>query len=1055
MVFKLYTSNCIETLSTLFCNAIKQKVRWNQVSIIAVQNKGLEKWLAKQAATQNKIFANYEFTHPDSFIGRIHHIAKNYTNSYFSAENMKWKMYTYLCDEAFVSAFPAVSKYYEGDDIKRIQLAGKIADLFDKYQIYRPHIIEAWNMNTALDDADGEHFAKEEAWQRWLWQRLKSESNGRQDNFQGKQNLLKKMDSSEFQEAVKASFPHIHLFGIAVFSNYHWEIYQKLSSIIDISIYTTSPSCTADWHFDSVSTEANELLGSCKEINANLRRLLPTDGEHSFAPPQGDSLLATIQRDIYYNHNEGIKNYVCATDDSSLRMVSSYTPAREVEALYNYLLNAFENNPDLKGSEVSVQLTDVDLYAPLIKAVFDNAPKKIPYIISDQDFSMGDSLIKAVDIFFNLPHANFKAENVLQLFDYKAIRQRFDVQDVELIRQLIADANIRYGIEGNKDDDTYLFSWKHGLSKLVLGYAIKGGASYSIDDEDYYPTDSIEGTEALNIFKIKAFAETLFQLYAHSKSMKTIVEWKDYLLNEVFDALFSVGDSYNDELDYIYKKLENLGTMTIEVNEKISFQVFREGLVDLLRTDAKHSTYTSGLVTFSAILPVGSIPYKHIAILGLNAGEFPRQQKQLGFDLMAIHPMPNDRNTKDNDKYLFLEALLSARDALYLSYIGSSIKDNSELPPSLLVEELEDYIVTGTGDKDWVTEQLKYKHPLHASSKLYFENKKFFTYFGETEEEQLPDLEENTEKEEAVINFDEINLNDLVSFYKDPFKWYYNKVLRIYYTDDAILLPDEEPFELDNLQKWSLKNELVALDADRESSYLKRRKNDGDIPLANMAEAELNIEKAAIEQVRQIYLEQVDGELKSEPISLKLGDSVLRGTIEKISDKGQVHYNVSGGSSQAKYLLDIYIKHLAYKACHDHAQSLFISSTYNFTLEDNFIEVEEAVQTLSQLVEVYKLGHTQIIPFTPKAGLLLMNAMFHIPKTVSRELAINRAIKEMVERYPSDYIAKEFSLGYFDLLLSGDDLNTDDLLDVEDKQDSLFHLSDILFRKLSTLLSTF
>lgn len=1055
MGLKLYTSNRIEELSTLFCSAIGQKESWHQTSHVIVQTQGLQKWLAKQAVAQNKIFANYEFSSPDAFIAKIQKDAGIYGNTYFSAQNMKWKNYTYLNDEDFINQFAAVASYYHGDDIKRIQLAGKVADVFDQYQVYRPQIIEAWNKKTTWADNTDDDFEQQEQWQRWLWQKLKAESDKRLDGVQRKRALLEKFEDPSFQMLLKNKFPHIHLFGIAVFSNYHWEIYQKLATIIDLSVYITSPSATADWQQPDEASQGNELLASCQDLSANLQQLLASEeSDDRYITPQGESLLISLQRDVFNNDNQGIKKDAFPTDDRSLCIASSFTPVREVEALYNHLLNEFEKNPDLKGSEVSVQLSDVDLYAPLVKAVFDNAPKRIPYLISDENFSTGDSLIKALDILFNLPYSNFKAENVLQLLDYKAIRERFEINDVDMVRQIVADANIRYGIEGHYHDDTYLFSWRHGVSKLILGYAMKGSICYTMDDTDFFPCDAIEGSDALNIFKIKAFAETLFDLYAHSQSKKSITEWKEYLLNDVFNALFQLNDSYNEEIDHIYKKLEGLSKSTISIDEKMSFAVFREGLMNLLRSDASKSIYTSGLVTFSSILPVRSIPFKHIAILGLNSGVFPRQQKDLGFDLIAMNPMPNDRNIKNNDKYLFLEALLSARQQLYLSYIGSSIKDNSELPPSLLIEELEEYLITGTGNKEWFEEKIKYKHPLHASSKLYFTQEKLFTYLGETKKEELTDVKENTKKEENILNFEEINLDHLVAFYKDPFKWYYNKILGIYYNDDALLLPDEEPFSLDHLQKWALKKELVTLPHEEEEDFLKRRKNDGGIQLGNMAKAASSIEKTAVQTVKEAYHQEVIGTLSPLDIKLKFGKSILVGQLDNKSENGLVNYNVSGAGSQAKYLLEMFIKHLAYKVSHKNARSVYISSTYAFALESDFIDATAARQLLRELIDLYKIGHIQLLPFTPNAGLSLMNALYHDRKILPKNEAILKAVKHIVERYPSDYISKEIALDYFEGLLNNEVAGSDsEQQKIETKQEQLFQLSEILFRKLSTLLA--
>ena len=722
MALKIYTSNRIEKLAAFFSEKMLGRSSWNETAQVVVQTPGIEKWLIKHTAHKNKIFANYAFSNPDIFIGKIQKLVGIYGNNYFSMDNIKWKMFAYLNDAEFIEQFPSISKYYFEDDVKRVQLAQKLSDLFDQYQMFRPELVNLWNNDEEMKTVSDAVFNEHSTWQKWLWRKLKSESGQKPDAIQRKQELLSKLETEEFQLLLKKHFPTLHLFGIAVLSNNYWEIYKKLSKVIDVYIYSTSPSVGIQ---KTSSTTKNELLSSCNRLMLTLQNHLPVENTVSLpVEPKGKSLLSALQRDIYFNSNENIRNFERISGDDSVRIASSYTPVREVEALYNDLLNRLENNPELKPEDVSIQLTNVNLYAPLIKAVFDNAPKRIPYIITDQSFSEGDSVIKALHVFFSLHHSNFKAENVLQLLEFKGVRKCFGIDDVDFVRQIISDANIRYGTEGNQEEETYLYSWTHGLNKLILGYAIKGGQEYIKDGTAYYPCDAIEGTEALNVFKIKAFTDTLFRLHQGTKGLKTIVDWKEFLLNKVLVELFDLeSDFYNEELDSIHKKLEGLSNSTIEMREEISFQLFQEGLISLLNSETENNLYTSGLVTFSSIIPVRSIPYKYIAILGLNAGEFPRQLKTLGFDLMAIAPKENDRNIKDNDKFLFLEALLSARDSIYLSYIGSSIKDNSELPPSLLIEELKEYLITGTGNEEWYKEKIQYNHPLHLSSKVYFEGK--------------------------------------------------------------------------------------------------------------------------------------------------------------------------------------------------------------------------------------------------------------------------------------------------------------------------------------------
>ena len=102
--------------------------------------------------------------------------------------------------------------------------------------------------------------------------------------------------------------------------------------------------------------------------------------------------------------------------------------------------------------------------------------------------------------------------------------------------------------------------------------------------------------------------------------------------------------------------------------------------------------FLSGRVTFCNMVPMRSLPFQIICLLGMNDGMFPRQQHPVGFDEMAKQPRLGDRKRREDDLYLFLEAMLSARNALYLSWLGHSQQDGTERPPSLALSALADYL---------------------------------------------------------------------------------------------------------------------------------------------------------------------------------------------------------------------------------------------------------------------------------------------------------------------------------------------------------------------------
>ena len=134
--------------------------------------------------------------------------------------------------------------------------------------------------------------------------------------------------------------------------------------------------------------------------------------------------------------------------------------------------------------------------------------------------------------------------------------------------------------------------------------------------------------------------------------------------------------------------------------------------------------FLTGGVTFCAMLPMRSIPFKVIALVGMGGRAFPRTQRPAGFDLIASHPRPGDRSAREEDRYLFLEALLSARQKLYISYVGQSIKDNTEIPPSVVVSELIEAVEQGFREGpggDGILDHICIRHRLQAFSPSYFE----------------------------------------------------------------------------------------------------------------------------------------------------------------------------------------------------------------------------------------------------------------------------------------------------------------------------------------------
>src|SRR4029078_2360373 len=149
-------------------------------------------------------------------------------------------------------------------------------------------------------------------------------------------------------------------------------------------------------------------------------------------------------------------------------------------------------------------------------------------------------------------------------------------------------------------------------------------------------------------------------------------------------------------------------------------------LEDSLEESNSGAGFISGQLTFCALKPMRSVPFKVICLLGLNDGAYPRHDRPPSFDLVAHHPQRGDRNIRDSDRALFLEALLSAREVFYLSYVGQSLRDNKPLPPSVLVSEVLVYVAENF---ETPIGEFVIQHPLQAFSPRNFQdNGRLFSY---------------------------------------------------------------------------------------------------------------------------------------------------------------------------------------------------------------------------------------------------------------------------------------------------------------------------------------
>lgn len=613
---------------------------------------------------------------------------------------------------------------------------------------------------------------------------------------------------------------------------------QEISAIDQISPHIPEEVLgSLDEHWQN--SYGNPLLASLGKVGRDHLHLLQKyDGDlaleitEAFAEPEVDSLLSKIQSEIF--HLRPVREttpYLIAEGDRSIQLHHAYSPMREVEALYNQILHQLETSPSLEPEDIVVMTPDIESYAPFINAVFGSAPKDryLPYSISDVSLKESDTIFTTLLHLLALPESAFKASDLLLLLQMPEIMEQFHFEesDLSLIHFWIHDANIKQAIDGvhltdelqtpyNNQFDWDINTWRWGLQRMLLGYG-STDAILPLSDEMHAPHSllaypHIEGKTAEVLGNLCYFIDCLIETKNNLAGDKSVKEWQA-ILPKVWQTFFTQSSTNNDKLHFTQKAWLGLlsGAQTVNFTDKIPLKALTPMLENKLLEEKPEQNFIQGKITFCSFIPMRTIPFKMIAMIGMNQSDFPKSTMHHSFDLIQYQAMRGDRSRSIDDRYLFLEAILSAKESLYLSFIGKSIRDNSDLFPSLLIDELMRYIdqiaITESGSA--ASAQITYHHPMASyNAGLFSPNNAIWSFQDEwilNQEDaafynaayDYETLLENFDAQQKITPLTELSLDSLIRFYQDPCQYFAEQRLHLSpLRDYTTLIEDDEKFTI-------------------------------------------------------------------------------------------------------------------------------------------------------------------------------------------------------------------------------------------------------------------
>lgn len=961
--------------------------------IVVVQSLGMRRWLSLQLAEKHGVCANYKFPFARDFVnemfGRV--LADPKPEESFERPVLLWRIVKLLPELGSLPAFSPVKNYISGHraNLKLFQLAGKIASLFDQYIVFRPQMIFDWEAGKGDD------------WQAILWRELIREGNKNHQATLGR-HFAKELKRKDFNAEKLPT--RVSLFGISSLPPFYIELLDVLSKHTEVHVFLLDPTehlwshiisdaeedrirrklkkprlTTKELHAD----EKNSLLASLGKTGRDFQDLIldlePTEEKAFYVEPATSTMLSLLQADIFHLRDpEGKRE--ASGNDGSIQFHSCHSPMREMEVLHDQMLALFETDPTLEPRDIVVMMPDVKTYSPFIEAVFGSAEsdeKQIPFTIADRGVRHESSVADAFLRILEVSRSRFGAARVLEILESPAVQNRFSIaeSDLETIRLWTAKAGVRWGIDARHRRNLELpaldeNTWRAGLRRLLLGYALPGRGERTF--ADVLPFDDIEGGLAEVLGNFADFAEKLFRIAGEIEKPRTLLEWQKFF-NSILNEFFSVDDEQNAELQLVRKIIGSLKIHATGFGDNVSSDVIFAHVRHLLDTEETLTGFLAGKVTFCALRPMRSVPFKVVCLVGMNDGSYPRPQRPLGFDKMAEWPKPGDRSPRHEDRYLFLEAILSARDVLYVSYVGRSLKDDSAIPPSVLVSELLDYLDRGfiCGGKP-IVERIVTQHRLQAFSHRYFEDGRFWSYSRENcaasqisiAQRSAPTVFLCKDLPEPEAEWRVIELDRLAKFFANPAEFLARQRLRIHLSKIEATLSERELFGFDGLNRYTAQQAIAEkkmIGAD-ENTALTLLKAAGQLPLGRAGECQSRDLGRQLEDFIAAVTEKTQGATADLPLQLKIGGWELTGTVSGLTATHAVAHRCA--SLKAKDLLRAWLQHLAANVVSAGRTTYFIATDALVT----FQPVADPKTIFAELLELYGQGLRSPLKFFPETS---------------------------------------------------------------------------------------
>ncbi len=922
--------------------------------VVAVPTRGIERWLSQRLSTrlgasehrQDGICANVEFPFPGRLVlgALANATGLDPDDDPWPAERSVWPLLEVVdtsLGEPWLTPLAAHLDGARGEPThptRRFGVVRRIADLFDRYAVHRPEMVQRWAAGEESADGAGG------AWQAELWRRLRE----RIGQPSPAERLALACERIKNAPELLDLPPRIALFGLTRMPRSYLAVLAAVAAKRDVHLFVLHPSPSL-WHDISEALQAgppvvhrhtdrtaglpaNRLLASWGRDSRELQLVLAATGEsvdhhHRLGGPEPATLLERIQFDVREDRQppgrplpgEPDTRPVLDPSDRSVQVHACHGRARQVEVLRDAVLHLLQEDPTLEPRDVIVMCPDIETFAPLVQATFgagrvegstgeddrELEGKRLPDLrvrLADRSLRQTNPVLGVISELLELADRRATASELLDLADREPVRRRFGFDDDEVTRMQdwVVASGIRWGLDAAhrepfKLDVLSAGTWRAGLDRVLLGVAMTEedrrlvGGVLPLDDVESRAID-LAGRFAEYVDRVGAAVDGLAKT-------QPIDGWAAAIAGAA-DALTATSERDSWQRTQLQRVLDDVLAEATEDAQlsRVSLELadVQALLADRLRGRPTRANFRTGHLTICTLVPMRSVPHRIVCILGLDDGQFPRRAWRDGDDLMLGDPHVGDREPRTEDRQMLLDALLAATERLIITYTGSDERTNLPRPPAVPVGELLDMVDrTVSRDPGAAREQVLVRHPLQPFDPRNFTEAALvpetpWSFDGVAldgaramtghRHEPRRFLSGPLPAPETGL----IELTSLVRFVEHPVRSFLRERLGITVREFADEVDDALPIELDALGEWGVGQRLLngVLRGAELEECVQAELARGSLPPGMLATPVLARVRPVVHEIAAAARRLGDGEWLSLDVNLRLADGrTLAGTV--------------------------------------------------------------------------------------------------------------------------------------------------------------------------------